>query len=196
MIPNDLKEILQKLPTKDQESFELIFNLFEKDPSLGVIRSTLVPLGSYQDTVEDVFRIAYLYPQDLGEYLHKSIFELYNLIRSLPYCPDPPGLETVSRFKFTRLPWFPIRDCDDKTIPILSWAIYHNVPCRAVVCGQAVRPHHIYPELSLNGHWLTVDATYPDRCTFGQKLYGENFREEFYLKDFEKNSKNETLTEL
>ncbi|AKP27738.1 hypothetical protein [Leptospira interrogans] len=189
MIPNDLKEAIRNIPKQDQESFRQIFEQFQKDPSLGVIRPTLTPLGSYVETVSDVFRFAYQYPQDLGIYLEKNIYDLYNFVRSLPYRADPPGIETISRFKFTRLPWFPIRDCDDKTIPILSWAIFHNVPCRAVVCGQAERPHHIYPEISLNGHWHTVDATYPDRCSFGQKLYGEKFREEFYLSDFQKKFK-------
>ncbi|TGK25387.1 hypothetical protein [Leptospira stimsonii] len=189
MIPENFKEAIKKLSPKDQESFRIIFEKFQNDPSLGVIRTNLTPLGSYVETVQDVFRFASQYPQDLGEFLNKSIYELYNFVRSLPYCPDPPGLETISRFKFTRLPWFPIRDCDDKTVPLLSWAMFNKVPCRAVVCGKGERPHHIYPEVFLNGGWISADATYSHRCMFGQKLYGENFREEFYLSDFEKKFK-------
>ncbi len=61
----------------------------------------------------------------------------------LPYHADPVGLETVSRFKYTKDPNFPIRDCDDKTVPILSKAILDKIPCRAVVWKRKPSPSHI-----------------------------------------------------
>ncbi|WP_078124768.1 hypothetical protein [Leptospira alexanderi] len=182
-----LKETISKLSLSDQERFEKIKSLSLKYPDLFKnIKPTLTKLDSYEDTVSEVFRMAFLYPEDLGEYKTKSIFDLYNFVRALPYYADPVGLETVSRFKFTRDPEFPIRDCDDKTVPILSKAMIDKIPCRAVVCGKTNRPHHIYPEIQLNGHWVPADATYPTRSVFGQKLYGENFRKEYYLSDFQK----------
>ncbi|EMJ96581.1 hypothetical protein [Leptospira alstonii] len=182
-----LKETISKLSLSDRERFEKIKSLSLKRPDIFKnIKPTLTKLDSYEDTVSEVFRMAFQYPEDLGEYKDKSIFELYNFVRLLPYYADPVGLETVSRFKYTKDPRFPIRDCDDKTIPILAKAIIEKIPCRAVVCGKFDRPHHIYPEIQLNGHWIPVDATYPERSVFGQKLYGEKFRKEYYLSDFQK----------
>ncbi|EMO44707.1 hypothetical protein [Leptospira santarosai] len=182
-----LLETISKLSLSDRERFEKIKSLSLKYPDLFKnIKPTLTKLVSYEDTVSDVFRIAFQYPEDLEEYTNQSIFELYNFVRLLPYHGDPVGLETVSRFKYTKDPEFPIRDCDDKTVPLLAKAIIDKIPCRAVVCGKTDRPHHIYPEIQLNGYWIPADATYPLRSVFGQKLYGENFRREFYLDDFRK----------
>ncbi|OOV40199.1 hypothetical protein B1J93_17795 [Leptospira kirschneri serovar Pomona] len=178
-------EILSSLPQKNLPSIQELIRFVNSNPEkFQSLKPTLSKLISYEDTVSDVFRIAYQYPEDLEEYKNKSIFDLYNYVRVLPYCADPVGLETVSRFKYTKEPSFPIRDCDDKTVPILAKAILEKIPCRAVVCGKTDRPHHIYPEIQLNGLWIPADATYPLRSVFGQKLYGENFRREFYLTDF------------
>ncbi|EQA61800.1 hypothetical protein [Leptospira alexanderi] len=182
-----LSESLLNLPQKDHPVVQKLIRFVTASPEkFERLKPTLTKLESYEDTVMDVFRLAYQYPEDLGEYENKIIFELYNVVRLLPYHADPVGLETVSRFKYTKDPKFPIRDCDDKTVPILAKAILDKIPCRAVVCGKGNRPHHIYPEIQLNGHWIPADATYPERSVFGQKLYGEMFRREFYLADFQK----------
>ncbi|EKP11803.1 hypothetical protein [Leptospira borgpetersenii] len=182
-----LSESLLNLPQKSHPAVRELIRVVTASPEkFERLKPTLSKLESYEDTVSDVFRLAYQYPEDLEEYRNKSIFELYNVVRLLPYYADPVGLETVSRFKYTKEPTYPIRDCDDKTVPILAKAILDKIPCRAVVCGKSDRPHHIYPEIQLNGHWIPADATYPERSVFGQKLYGEKFRREFYLSDFQK----------
>lgn len=180
-----LNEAILKLSGEDQKRFQNLFDLAKNNPEfLRELRINFTPLDSYVDTVSEVFRLAYQYPGDVSGWSGKPIYDLYNYVRLLPYYPDPVGLETISRFVFTKDPNYPIRDCDDKTVPILSFAILKNIPCRAVVCGKGKRPHHIYPEIKISGNWYSADATYPLRCVFGQKLYGENFREEFYLTDF------------
>ncbi|UZN09268.1 hypothetical protein M5D10_18490 [Leptospira santarosai] len=184
---NSFSEILSNLSQKNLPSVQDLIRFVNSNPEkFQRLKPKLSKLISYEDTVSDVFRIAFQYPEDLEEYTNQSIFELYNFVRLLPYHGDPVGLETVSRFKYTKDPEFPIRDCDDKTVPLLAKAIIDKIPCRAVVCGKADRPHHIYPEIQLNGYWIPADATYPLRSVFGQKLYGENFRREFYLSDFRK----------
>ncbi|EMN90417.1 hypothetical protein [Leptospira weilii] len=182
---NSVFELLKKLPNVNSPAIQALLTHLEKNPErYKNLKPNLNPLESFEDTVSDVFRYAYQYPNDLGEYKNKSIYDLYNFVRSLPYHADPKGLETVSRFLYTRELDFPIRDCDDKTVPILAWAIFNKVPCRAVVCGEGERPHHIYPEVQISGVWYSADATYSNRCSFGMKLYGERFRKEYYLKDF------------
>lgn len=146
------------------------------------MKKTIVPLENYIQTVETVLRLAKNYTKDLIPFYGMTIFAFYDYVRRLPYIPDPVGKETVSRPKYTLNPeWTGARDCDDKTVPLLAKAIVLNIPARAVVCGQGEKPHHIYPEIQMNGDWITADATYPERCILNKKLYNENFRKEFYL---------------
>ncbi len=136
------------------------------------------PLISYRKTVETIFRLAASYPEDISEF--ENIYQLYNFVRNLKYKPDPPGKEFVSRFEFTKIPNYPIRDCDDKTIPIISYAIANNIPNRIIVCGVGTTPHHVYPEIFVFGLWTPADATFTEQCKFGEYLYEENFRKIFY----------------
>lgn len=142
---------------------------------------TTVPLESYKQTVAKIFEFADKYASDLDEFKNDSIFKFYNFARALPYHADPKGEETVIRPKYTKLiDWKGARDCDDKTLLILAFCNLQKIPGRSVVCGQTrFKPHHIYPEVSLNGKWMSADATYYDRCMFGKNLYEEKFRKVF-----------------
>lgn len=142
---------------------------------------TTVPLESYKQTVAKIFEFAKQYKSDLEELKNKSIYGFYNLVRNLPYHADPKGEETVVRPKYTILPdWQGARDCDDKTLLIGAFCELAGIAWRSIVCGQTkFKPHHIYPEVKLNGHWQSADATYPDRCMFGKNLYEEKFRKVF-----------------
>ncbi|MCK6382618.1 MAG: hypothetical protein L6Q54_15390 [Leptospiraceae bacterium] len=146
------------------------------------MKISTVPLKDYNQTVETVLRLARDYTIDLIPFYGMTIFAFYDYVRRLSYIPDPVGKETVSRPKYTlQKNWTGARDCDDKTVPILSKAIILGIPARAVVCGETERPHHIYPEIKIKGNWMVADATYPERCLFDKKLYNEKFRKEFYV---------------
>lgn len=137
-------------------------------------------LNSFRDTVDKVFEFADLFKEDLRFLEDIDIFTFYNYVRSLPYIKDPKGEETVVRQKYTIRPdWMGCRDCDDKTLLILSFAKLKNISGRSVVVGQNKKPHHIYPELELNGNFVPADATFT-RCKFGERLYNENYRKVFY----------------
>ena len=141
------------------------------------------PLKNYRETVAEIFRLAREHMRDVRQYRDWNVFDYYNLIRSLPYVPDPIGVETVSRPGYTiKTDWTGPRDCDDKTVLILAWANLTGIPGRVVVCGQTERPHHVYPELNLEftSNWYPMDATYPDRSALGNTLYDEKFRKVFY----------------
>ncbi|MDI7219473.1 hypothetical protein QMN07_18465, partial [Leptospira santarosai] len=70
-----LLETISKLSLSDRERFEKIKSLSLKYPDLFKnIKPTLTKLVSYEDTVSDVFRIAFQYPEDLEEYTNQSIF--------------------------------------------------------------------------------------------------------------------------
>lgn len=146
------------------------------------MKITIVDLESYRQTVDECRRIAREYRDDLLPYLtpKTDLFAWFGHVRSLPYVSDPIGLETISRPAYTLLKWWNgPRDCDDKTTLILPFCYLQGIPSRIVVCGQTETPHHIYPEVKLNGVWMPADATYPHRSVFGRRLYTEVFREVF-----------------
>lgn len=142
------------------------------------MQATKTKLISYRETVGHIFRLAATYPEDINGF--ENIYQLYNYVRGLEYKPDPRGKEFVSRFFYTKHPIFPIRDCDDKTVPLISYAIAHDIANRIVVCGEGDIPHHVYPEIFVFGKWTPADATFPERCFFGKYLYNESFRKIFY----------------
>lgn len=145
------------------------------------MKATIKDLTSYKETVEKVFQMAKEYQDDLEKFKDYNFFKFYCLVRSLPYVRDPIGKETLSRPLYTlNENWKGSRDCDDKTILLVAKAIQDKKPVRAIVCGKNDRPHHIYPEIELNGNWIPVDATYPERSVLGKYLYNEKFREVFY----------------
>lgn len=137
-------------------------------------------LINQDQTVSEIQRIAKQYVSDLDNFKNWDFFKFYNLVRSLPYVPDPIGRETLARPAYTLLNnWTGSRDCDDKTILLVSKAIQNNIPYRIVICGQVDHAHHVYPEIYLWGKWQPADATYPERSVFGKYLYKERFRKVF-----------------
>ncbi|HMV44814.1 MAG TPA: hypothetical protein PK079_21630 [Leptospiraceae bacterium] len=137
-------------------------------------------LINQDQTVSEIQRIAKQYVSDLDNFKDWDFFKFYNLVRALPYVADPIGKETLSRPCYTILnDWTGSRDCDDKTILLVSKAIQNKIPYRIVICGQGNYAHHVYPEILFCGLWLPADATYPNRSVFGKYLYKEGFRKVF-----------------
>lgn len=144
---------------------------------------TTSELKDYIDTLKVIISFAEKYQTDLEQFKNTNIYKFYDIVRKLPYVADPVGVETVSRPKYLIDPnWTGPRDCDDKTLLIAAQAEQLKIPYRIIVCGQGTKPHHVYPEISLNGNWVSSDATYP-RCQLGNLLYKENFRKVYSKKD-------------
>lgn len=144
------------------------------------MKITETELINQDQTVSEIERIARQYVNDLDDYKDWDFFRFYNLVRSLSYIADPPGRESLARPFYTlEKKWKHFRDCDDKTILLVSKAIQNKIPYRIVICGQGSYAHHVYPEILFCGHWLPADATYSNRSVFGKYLYKENFRKVF-----------------
>jgi hypothetical protein len=150
------------------------------------IKAGVINKAGYKRTVREMIRIASTHKNDLIEYADWSILKFYLYVRALEYRRDIPGVETLVRPKYSiKKNWKRWRDCDDKTMLIISWAMLNNKPWRIAVVGKGDHPHHVYPELNINHKWLPVDPTFgPDQghknvSYFGKKLYQENFREIF-----------------
>ena len=144
------------------------------------MKKTVEKLTSYRETIAEMFRLG-LYVGDVAHMDGLSMRAAYAQILAMPYVGDPAGEETVSRPGFTLRPnWQGPRDCDDKSVIIIALANRRRIPSRLCVVGvTSGRPHHVYPELKIDGAWLPTDPTYPERNSWGQRLYAETFRRVF-----------------
>lgn len=142
-------------------------------------------LTDFRETVSKVLEFGKKYKDDWRSVIKynpsvKTALDYYEYVKFLPFLGDR-GVEIVTRAIYTLDPnWSYNRDCDDKTVAICNYAEANSIPYRVKVIGENDRPHHIYPELQIEGKWYVFDATFPDRCHFGKKLYKEKFIEIFY----------------
>lgn len=124
-----------------------------------MIDSTVNLKNVYQ-TAAQMRRFVENYYKDLGLWLNVPLIEFYAHVCGLPYRPDPIGVETVSRPRYTLNPDYAPRDCDDKAVLIASWCQGNGRKKRFV--STSTRPDrrlcHVFVQLD-NG--LFLDATYP-----------------------------------
>jgi transglutaminase-like putative cysteine protease len=102
------------------------------------------------------------YYLDMAPYAHLSLIEVFNLIKRLPYRPDPERTETLMRPFYTLKGWGTGGDCDCKAIALASWARIQSIPYRFLAIRRPGKKvlHHVALELYINGVWLFADPTY------------------------------------
>lgn len=100
--------------------------------------------------------------RDMAPYASLSLIQVYNLIKSLPYRPDPEHAETLMRPRYTMNMQGYGGDCDDKVIALASWARLRNMPYRFVAIRRPERKnlHHVSLELYIKDRWVHFDPTY------------------------------------
>lgn len=121
---------------------------------------TTRPLNDVHETAEEMRRLCEKYYTDLGTWLGVPLIIFYRHVCSLPYVPDPVGVETVSRPAYTLRPEYTPRDCDDKSVLLASWCHGNGLKKRFVStsCRPDRRLTHVFLQLE-NG--LFLDSTYP-----------------------------------
>lgn len=111
------------------------------------------------------------YHMDMAPYASCTLQEIFDMVKNIPYRPDPPGMEYLQR------PWATLNmtgaggDCDDKAIVIASWAKLNSLPYRFVAVRRFDKPvlHHVYCQIEVSpGNWVDVDPTYSFN-TLGRK---------------------------
>lgn len=120
------------------------------------------PLLDVEQTAREMYRLAYAWRHDMDPWASLSIPELFQLLKSIPYNPDPANIEILQR------PWYTMRslgfggDCDDKAIASGAYCHLHNRPYRFVAASRFENKplHHVYTEIMLKGSWLIFDPTY------------------------------------
>jgi len=102
------------------------------------------------------------YYTDMEPYAHLSLFEIFDLIKNIPFRPDPPDVETLMRPSYTLNCQGTGGDCDDKSIALASWAYLKKIPYRFVAVRRPDKKdlHHVFPELYILGKWVHADPTY------------------------------------
>ena len=125
-------------------------------------------LTSLRQTGGTMRRLASEYRDDMAAHATKSVLEVYEVVKNIPYRTDPKGLEFVMRPRYTLNGEGQGGDCDDKCVCMMAWCNLNGVPFRVLAVGLDVRQplHHVVLECKIEGKWIHVDATYP-RNSFG-----------------------------
>ena len=120
---------------------------------------TTSQLTNVKQTGQQMQRLVCSYWPDLGPWLAVPFMEFYRHVCELPYIPDPPGVETVSRPAYTLDAAYCPRDCDDKSVLIACWWHGNGEPIRFVATSTKPNKqlHHVFCQLK-NG--LFIDSTY------------------------------------
>lgn len=131
-------------------------------------KTTRRNLISAQDTAAEMVRLVRTYHKDLGALANLPLPEFFNLVKNLPYRPDPKNIESIARPRLTLRPAWPWRDCDDKAILLASWAYSNFVPFRfiATAAKKNIPLHHIFIELQGDKN-IFLDGTY------SKNIFGE-----------------------
>jgi len=112
---------------------------------------------SYDKLVSEIIKLAHKYASETVS-LPNNSGDLYDYVRNIPYVPE--------KKQVLKEPYITAKEggvCTDKTILIAAWALCRGIPCRVTLAGVKSEPgiyHHIFPELFINGKWVTYDATY------------------------------------
>lgn len=117
------------------------------------------------------------YQNDVAEYGHLSLIQFYDLIKNIPYKPDPKKMEFLQRPYYTLKERGKGGDCDDKAICIGAYCALAKLPFRFVALGRKAggRLHHVIIEVMIDNHlderrWVHLDATYSFN-TIGKPMY-------------------------
>lgn len=108
------------------------------------------------------------YHRDMLPWASMSLPEIFSLIASIPFRPDPEDEELLMRPMYTMNGLGNGGDCDDKCIALASWAYLNAIPYRflAVRRPEENMLHHVVCELyiqdspGLSGRWIHADPTY------------------------------------
>jgi len=124
--------------------------------------STVYTNGMAVNTGPYMHHMVERYWRDMLPWAHLTLDEIFSLIKSIPFRPDPEDEETLMRPAYTmaRMGWG--GDCDDKCIALAAWARINRIPYRFVAVRRPDMPtlHHVVCDLFVRGKWIHADPTY------------------------------------
>ena len=109
-----------------------------------------------------MYQMVDTYHNDMLAFAAYTLLEIYDFIKNIPYIPDSEYAEILIRPALLLASVTGAGDCDDKAIALASGAHIRGIPYRfvSVRAHDKEMLHHVFPELYINGAWLTCDATY------------------------------------
>jgi transglutaminase-like putative cysteine protease len=122
--------------------------------------------GKAQSTGALMRKVVDTYYLDMVEYAGCSAIQVFDILRKIPYRPDPKGTEALMRPLYTLSMRGYGGDCDCKAIAMASWAKLVGIPYRFVAIRRTGRKnlHHVATELyitTVHGScWVFFDPTY------------------------------------
>lgn len=135
--------------------------------------------GKAIETGPFMYLMAKRYKNDMLPYCHLTPLQIYDIIKKIPFRPDPLDVETLMRPYYTMNSMGYGGDCDDKSIAYAAYCELNKIPYYFVAVRKANRHdlHHVMLKIYLSGAWYTVDPTYSFN-TFGRERerYAEHVR--------------------
>lgn len=138
-------------------------------------------LGDVQRTGREMLRLSRDYSADVAAFDCYTLPQFYNLVKSLTYKKDPPGIEHISRPAAILSKKSRYRDCDDKAVTVAAYLIRKNrkarngreiIPWRFVASALGGKKlSHVFVEAMIDGRARVLDATYPRNILFAEKPY-------------------------
>lgn len=121
-----------------------------------------VHLTDPRQTAKEMARICTQYAGDLGELAKMPLPRFFDLVRKLPYMPDPQNAETLSRPRYLLEKDYAFRDCDDKAILMGAWCYLngHQFGFYASSVKPSRQLHHVWTVAKINGKNVILDPTY------------------------------------
>lgn len=126
------------------------------------MQHTIETSGDVQTTGRMMHEMVRRYHHDMAPWYHLSLWEVFDLIKSLPFRPDPDHEETLMRPELTMTGQGYGGDCDDKCIALASYCFGVGIPYRFVAVRRPDRKelHHVICDVYISGKWVHADPTY------------------------------------
>lgn len=99
---------------------------------------------------------------DMAPYASCTLPEIFDIIKSIPFRPDPFDSETLMRPLYTMESRGTGGDCDDKSIALASWCKLNNIPYKFIAVRRPDMDtlHHVFTVIYIDGQWIHADPTY------------------------------------
>lgn len=125
-------------------------------------RLTVTDHESVAQTLAAMHTIVEGYRDDMLPWASLGPLEIFEIVKKIPYRPDPEPVEFIQRPYYTMSGTGPGGDCDDKAVCIAAWARLNGHPYRFVVVGGPAdpEPSHVFAEVELGGRFIPMDVTY------------------------------------
>lgn len=141
--------------------------------------SKVSELKGVRHTGAEMLRLSVDFCDDVACFDGYTLEQFFNMVKSLTYKKDPPGVEHLSRPAASLSKYATYRDCDDKAILIAAYLTRQAklgkkfIPWRFVAVSKKPdrRLHHVVNEVLINGEPRIIDATYPHNSFYKKDAF-------------------------